>query len=308
MFSLIELINIYRLERPDIVHHVSMKPVLYGSLAARIAHVPAVVNAFAGMGYMFTSNNWKTKLFRPVIMYAFRWLFNRYNSRVILQNPDDKKILINAKVLQSAQINLIRGSGVNIHEYFPVPESSAIPTVVLASRMLWDKGIGEFVTAAQLLKEQGIQARFVLVGKSDPDNPTSILIEQLKMWHQNGVVEWWGYRDDMPQIFAQAHIVCLPSYYGEGVPKVLIEASACGRPIVTTDAPGCREVVRQEENGILVPVRNSKALAEALKRLIKDASLRKRMGAHGREIAIKEFSVEKVVHETMLVYKELLSL
>lgn len=308
LFSLIELINIYRLERPDIVHHVSMKPVLYGSLAARIAHVPAVVNAFAGMGYMFTSNNWKTKLFRPVIMYAFRWLFNRYNSRVILQNPDDKKILINAKVLQSAQINLIRGSGVNIHEYFPVPESSAIPTVVLASRMLWDKGIGEFVTAAQLLKEQGIQARFVLVGKSDPDNPTSILIEQLKMWHQNGVVEWWGYRDDMPQIFAQAHIVCLPSYYGEGVPKVLIEASACGRPIVTTDAPGCREVVRQEENGILVPVRNSKALAEALKRLIKDASLRKRMGAHGREIAIKEFSVEKVVHETMLVYKELLSL
>lgn len=308
LLSLMELITIYRLERPDIVHHVAIKPVLYGSLAARIVRVPAIVNALAGMGYLFISNNWKTKLFLPVIMHAFRWLFNRYNSKLILQNPDDEKLFINAKVLQPAQIMLIRGSGVNIHEYFPAPESSTIPMVVLASRMLWDKGVGEFVMAAQLLKEQGIQARFVLVGDGDPDNPASIPTKQLEMWRQNGEVEWWGHRDDMPQIFAQAHIVCLPSSYREGVPKVLIEASACGRPIVTTDVPGCREVVRQEENGILVPVRNSKALAEALKRLIKDASLRKRMGARGREIAIKEFSVEKVVHETLSVYKELLSL
>ncbi|OHB73514.1 MAG: glycosyl transferase family 1, partial [Planctomycetes bacterium RBG_16_41_13] len=179
LLSLIELITIYRLERPDLVHHVAIKPVLYGSLAARIAHVPAVVNALAGMGYLFISNNWKTKLFLPVIMHAFRWLFNRHNSRVILQNPDDEKMFINAKVLQSAQITLIRGSGVNINEFFSVPESGAMPMVVLASRMLWDKGIGEFVAAAQLLKEQNVQARFVLVGDSDPDNPASIPTEQL---------------------------------------------------------------------------------------------------------------------------------
>jgi len=201
---------------------------------------------------------------------------------------------------------LIKGSGVDVKQFLPKREEDGLPIIILPSRMLLDKGIKEFVEVAGYLKNVGIKARFVLVGKSDFDNPTAVQISQLKKWHTSGIVEWWGYCDDMVRVFEQSNIVCLPSTYGEGVPKVLIEAASCGRPIVTTDMPGCREIVRHNENGLLVTPRDSKSLANALKILVNDAELRAKMGARGREIVEAEFSEEIVVNQTMEVYKKLL--
>jgi len=303
--SLLELIQLYRSERPDIVHHVAVKPVVYGSIAARLARVPRVVNAIAGMGYVFSSKSIKAKALRPFIKVLFKLLLNRPNTRTIFQNPDDQNMLIQAGIVGSPLTKLIRGSGVDPHVYMPSPEPAGLITVILATRMLWDKGIKEFVEAARVLRSEQVLARFVLVGDSDGDNPAAVPTAQLEAWSGNGVVEWWGRRGNMPEVFAASHIVCLPSAYGEGIPKVLIEAASCGRPIVTTDSPGCREIVRNDENGLLVPIRDHHALAHALRRLIEDASLRKQMGARGREMVLKEFTVDKVVEETLSLYDSL---
>lgn len=301
-----ELVSIYRHEKPDIVHQVAMKPVLYGSLAARIAGVRHVVNALAGMGYVFVSNHMKARLLRPAICTGFRFLLNGKRTRLILQNETDRNLLSGSRLVDLENIRLIRGAGVDTATFHPTDEPEGAPLIVLATRMLWDKGIGEFVEAAKLLQERGVNARFALVGDSDLQNPNSVPQSTLKEWSRTGIVEWWGKRDDMPEVFAQASVACLPSAYGEGVPKVLLEAAACGLPIVTTDTPGCRDVVRHEENGLLVPVRNTIELADALQRLIENPELRRNMGARGREIAVNEFAVEKVVAETMALYEELL--
>jgi len=302
--TLWELIRIYKAEKPDIAHHVAMKPVLYGSFVARITRVPRVVNLLAGLGYIFTASRWKAALLRKFVSNAFRILLNRPNSRVILQNPDDQSLMVRSGILKPESTVLIRGSGVNTHVFSPTPEPPGVTTVVLASRMLWDKGVGEFVEAARLIRAKGTDARFVLVGDTDTENPAAVPKSQLEAWNNSGVVEWWGRRDDMPNVFAQAHVVCLPSYR-EGLPTGLLEAAACGRPIVTTDAPGCREVVLHGKNGLLVPVRNVADLAGALEKLIADPALRQKMGMRGRELAVSEFSVEKVVSQTLALYQEL---
>jgi glycosyltransferase involved in cell wall biosynthesis len=305
--SLLELIKLYRSERPDIVHHVAVKPVVYGSIAARLARVPRVINAIAGMGYVFTSQSMKAKALRPIIRFVLSRVLNRTNTRTIFQNPDDRNMLIESGIVRSERTKLIRGSGVDPEVYRPSPEPDGVTTVVLASRMLWDKGIQEFVKAARLLRSEHVNARFVLVGDSDNGNPAAVPTAQLEAWYKSSVIEWWGKRNNMPEIFAASHIVCLPSAYGEGIPKVLIEAASCGRPIVTTDSPGCREIVRNNENGLLVPIRDHVALARALQKLIANSGLRAQMGARGREIVLEEFTVEKVVSETLLLYNTLFS-
>lgn len=301
-----QLISIYRAEQPDIVHHVATKPVLYGSFAARFVGCRNVVNAIAGMGFVFTSNQLKARILRPIISWAYRLLLNRPGYRLILQNPDDVKRFSNSRLIDYKKIELIRGAGVDTKQFAQTTELSTKPTVVLASRMLWDKGVGEFVKAAKILMDEGVSARFVLVGDGDPDNPSVVPEWQLRKWHDAGVIEWWGRREDISEIFAQAHIICLPSYYGEGLPKVLLEAASCGRPIVTTDVPGCREIVRQNVNGLLVSPKNPAALAAALKNLIQDPEKRKRMGVAGRGIVEREFSQEIVIEQTLALYREFL--
>lgn len=303
--AIMQLIRIYRRERPDIVHHVAMKPVLYGTLAARLSGVPHIVNALAGMGYVFISRQIKAQLLKPAIRATFRLLLNSGNSRLILQNNDDCTMFTQSRLVDSERIRLVRGSGVDTAAFHPLPEPAGSPVVVLASRMLWDKGVGEFVAAARLLRSRGTDARFVLVGDTDHHNPAAITAEQLAAWHSEGAVSWQGFSDTMTTVFAQATIVCLPSYR-EGLPKVLLEAAASGRPIVTTDTNGCREVVIHGENGLLVPVRSIVELADALQRLIEDPELRQRMGVRGRERVVKEFTAEKVVADTLAVYEELL--
>jgi len=304
--SVLEIIRIYRREMPDIVHQVAVKPVLYGSWAARVTGVSGVVNALAGLGYVFVADGWKASAFKRLVVFAYGSAFLAKNAIGIFQNPEDLKLFAGAGIVKSEQAVLIRGSGVDTSRFLHLPEPAGIPTIVLASRMLWDKGVGEFVDATKLLRKDGVNCRAVLVGIPDPQNPASIPEDTLHRWHSEGMVEWWRYRDDMPEVLSNAHIVALPTTYGEGVPKILIEAASCGRPIVATDVPGCREVVRHNENGLLVPPHDSKALADALKVLIKDPELRAKMGARGREIVETEFSEEIVVKQTMELYKKML--
>jgi glycosyltransferase involved in cell wall biosynthesis len=294
--------SIYRGYQPDLVHHVAMKPVIYGSIAARRAGVPHVVNALAGLGWTFSSLDLGARLVRPFVLLAFRALLGRAGSRLIVQNPDDQR-LIEAKIgVPRERIALIRGSGVDLEAFPAAAQPQGFPLVVLASRMLRDKGVEEFVAAARMLKGR---ARFALVGDTDAENPGAIPALALRAWAGEGIVEWRGFRTDVAAIFREAAIVCLPSWR-EGLPKVLIEAAATARAVVTCDVPGCREVVRQGDNGLLVPPRDPAALAEAIGRLLEDAALRARMGGRGRERAEKEFSVGSIAQQTLSLYRELL--
>ena len=300
-----QIISIYKKEHPNIVHHVALKPVIYGSIAAWIAKVPYTVNALAGLGYLFSSASFKARFLRFPALFLFRLLLNRRNSSVILQNPDDVNLLCDLSILDKQHIALIRGSGVDPEKFVSKPEPPGPPRVILAARMLWDKGVGEFVNAARLLKQQGLSAHFVLVGATDPENPSTISSDQLKKWHEEGNIEFWGQREDMPTVLAKSHIVCLPSYR-EGLPKILVEAASCGRPIVTTDAPGCREIVQNGINGILVPLQDAPAVAEALKKLILSPKLRQQMGVQGRKMVKKNFSLDKINTQTLNLYNKLM--
>ncbi len=308
VISVMELIRIYWAERPDIVHHVAMKAALYGTMAARLVRSPAVINAFTGLGYTFSSSQTHARVLKALIRAAFRLILNGTNGRigVIVQNPDDRELLVKANILKRDNGYLIKGSGVDPEDYAMNPEPPGIPRIILASRMIWDKGIGEFVRAARQLLDAGVKARFILSGIVDSGHPSAIPVGTLQGWHEEGTIEWWGYRENMPAILSQAHVVCLPSFYGEGVPKVLIEAASCGRAIVTTDAPGCREIVRDGENGFLVPPHDVEALAGAIRRLIDDPPLRKAMGQRGRKLVIEEFSLDRVVSDTMGLYEKML--
>jgi glycosyltransferase involved in cell wall biosynthesis len=300
------LADLYRELSPVLVHHVAIKPIIYGSIAAKIAKVPVIVNAMPGTGFVFVSKQLLARVIRLGVMTAFRLLLNAPNSRVILENRDDMQKWIAWGVMRPDRIVVTPGCGVDTSLFRPAPEPPGHPLVVLPARLLFYKGVAEFVEAARVLREHGTRARFALVGEGDPGNPASVPADQLRQWESEGVVELFGWHDDMGKIFAQSHIVCLPSHGGEGVPRSLLEAAACGKPIVATDVPGCRDIVHDGKNGLLVPPRQVAPLAEALDRLIRDAELRCSMGARGRERALAEFSVDIVAAQTLQLYAELL--
>ena len=292
--------------QPGILHNIAMKPILYGSVCARLAGIKDVVNAPVGLGYLSISRRWVARLLRPIVALAMRGVVGTAGYRMIFENPDNLAQFVHSGMVDRKRAVLIRGAGVDTKEFKPTPEPPGTPVVVLIARMLWDKGIKEFVSAAGSLKERGVQARFVLVGGPDTGNPAAVPEGVLRQWDQSGVIEWWGYREDIPSVIRQAHICVLPSSYGEGLPKSLLEAAACGRPIVATDAPGCREVVRDGDNGILIPVGDTFALVQAVERLLEDPTLRHRMGERGRRRVEEEFSEERVIRETLEVYAALL--
>lgn len=302
--TVVRLASIYRRERPDIVHHVALKPVIIGTLASRLAGVKNVVNAIAGLGWLYTAQSRTAIAIGIPARWLLRWLLAR--GITIVQNPDDHAWLTNLGI-REPRIRMIRGSGVDPEVFSPGSQADDELRVVLVSRMIWDKGIKEFVDAARQIRGSGMSARFILIGAPDPQNRASISEEQLIDWAAEGVVEWWGERDDVPAVLGRASIACLPSAYGEGVPKSLLEAASCGLPIVATDWPGCREVVHHGENGLLVPPRDSDALASALMELLADPERRTVMGKRSRKLALAEFTVDRVVEETLSVYREVLS-
>jgi glycosyltransferase involved in cell wall biosynthesis len=305
--SVLHLLLIYAQERPSVAHHFTAKGILYGSIAATVTGISSVVNAVTGGASAFGNVISKTNVVYRGVQWGLKRLFQFVlaGTGVIFQNPDDLESFVSQGLVAEERCHLIKGSGVDLSSFQPAPEPEGTPNILLAGRLLWNKGVGEFVEASRILAREGESARFVLVGNTDSSNPMSVSEEQINEWEQDGLVEWWGFQEDMPSVFGQMHIVCSPSYYREGVPKVLIEAAACERPIVTTDMPGCREIVRDGVNGLLVTPEDSQALASALSDLLENTSRRQAMGARGREIVRQEFSVEQVVSETMTVYKGL---
>lgn len=304
LILIIQLLMIYQRERPDIVHNIAMKPVLYGTIAAYIMGIAGIVNAIAGLGFLFTSQHFKARLLRPIVKIALRWLLSG-NTQVILQNPDDLKLLREQIGVSASKLHLIYGAGVdlNVFKFTPIPNFIQTGTIIiLPSRLLWDKGVGEFVAAASILHNWGLIARCVLVGIPDLNNPAAVPKAKIQAWIQANVIEWWGYHMNMPAVFEQCHIVCLPSYR-EGLPKALAEAAACGRPIVTTNTPGCKEVVQHGKNGLLVPIKDAMALAMALAELVRKPELQVVYGKASRELAETKFGSEKIIAATLAVYQ-----
>jgi glycosyltransferase involved in cell wall biosynthesis len=304
----ITFFSIYRLIRklrPNVLHLFTIKPVIYGGLAARLAGVKAVVSTITGLGHMFIATGTVERVLRSAIVVLYRLATGHGNSRVIVQNRGDAETLTSEGAVKSGNVRLVPGSGVDLDQFPLTDEPRGEPLVILPSRLIWDKGVGEFARAAKALKALNVSCRFALIGDTQSSNPRAVPEHEIRGWVSEGYLEWWGRRTDMPDVFAQSAIVCLPTTYGEGVPKVLIEAAACGRPIIATDIPGCREIVQDGINGILVPPGNEAALVEALKSLLSSPERRAEMGRNSREIVAKGLTETHVVAATLNVYREI---
>ncbi|MFH0784036.1 MAG: glycosyltransferase family 4 protein [Pseudomonadota bacterium] len=300
-----QIIALFKQVRPDIVHLVTIKPVLFGGVAARFFGIKSVLAAVPGLGFVFLGTGFEAIFRRWIVAILYRLAFGKHNLKVIFQNPHDCNTLVRITGLDRKKIVMIRGSGVDLSIFKPAPFPQGIPMVMMAARLLYDKGVVEFVEAARLLHKRGFDVRFCLVGEPDFGNPSSVTKEDLSLWRSEGVVDLLGYRDDMSNIFAQSYLFVLPSYR-EGLSKVLIEAAACGRAVVTTDMPGCRDAIEPNVTGLLVPVRDPDALADSIQRLLIDRELCEKMGLAGRQLAEREFAIEKVVAVHLKVYQNLM--
>lgn len=299
--SIAALARIYRQERPDIVHHVAAKPVMYGALASLAAPARAgTVNAIAGFGHAFSQEG--STLAPSALATAFRWALGRATSSVIVQNPEDQRFVIERCRVAPSSVTMIRGCGVDLAAFAPAPEPAGLPVVMFAGRLLATKGVPQLVEAARLVNRGAPRCRVVLVGEPDSGNRAAIAEDQLRQWQADGTIEWWGRRDDMARTLAESTIFALPSMYGEGVPKALLEAAAVGRPLVATDAPGCREIVRDGDTGLLVRAGDVADLAEAIGRLLDDPAARARMGARARRLVEEEFSEADANARTLALY------
>lgn len=306
--GLADLVRIYRQVRPDVVHHVTPKSCLYGSLAARLTRVPAVVNALAGLGFLFSSDHWGARLARPLAKLGFRALLAGRRSRVIVQNGEDHAFFAGLLSGPAHRVVLIRGAGVDTDAFCPGPPPPAAPLrVCLAARLIREKGVHETVAAARRLRQVRQDLEFVLAGEADRESPSAIPPGELARWHQEEVVTWLGKVQDMPGLLRTCHIALLPTFYREGVPKFLLEAAAAGLPLVATDVAGCREICRPGVNGVLIPPHDVDAIVAAVGALADDPGLRSRLGAGSRRLAVAEFAEPLVVRQTMDVYAEVLA-
>mgnify|MGYP003951063221 CR=1 FL=1 len=303
-FNLIRLINIFRKEKPDIIHNVALKTILLGSIAGLFSRDSLIVNAFTGLGYVFSSDQLRARIIRIFIIPIFQLIIRRKNYWCIFQNPDDMNLFNQLGISKAERTVLIRGSGVDINEFSKKPDKNSTPVVMLASRMLWDKGIGEFVEVAKRMRRNNVEVKFVLVGAADTNNPMSIPSSTLNKWNRENYIDWKGHHNNMPEALSSASIICLPSYR-EGLPKVLLEAAAISRPLIATNVPGCREIVRDGYNGILVNLKDTDSLYNAIKSLVVDDKMRKKMGNNSRELVESEFSSEIINSQTLKLYERM---
>jgi len=308
LLSLFEIFKIYKKVYPNIVQHVALKPIVLGTLAAHMTNIRSIFNTFAGMGSLFTKMDRRNKNLSDIFYLVFKFLFKPPSVRLVFQNASDRDNMVKRNIIKNDRTVLIKGSGVNVSVFNPRGNpSSKFPIVLLASRMLWDKGIGEFVEAARQINAEGPRARFVLVGAPDNENPRSISRSQLKQWHRSGHIEWWGHQNNMAEVYAQAQIFCLPSYR-EGLPKTILEACASGKPVITTNTIGCRDIIRHNENGLLVQPCNARDLSAAIETLLEDPDRRYKLGQKGREIVVKEYTEEIITQQTFRQYLSSLTL
>lgn len=304
--TLVRLFSLFWRMKPSLVHLVTIKPVLYGGVAARLAGIKAVVSAIPGLGTVFLADSAADRVRRWLIIRLYRVGFKQNRLVVIFQNPDDRDFFLALKILKPEQACLIRGSGVALADYPYLAEPEGNPVILMAARLLKYKGVLEFIAAARLLRQRGLAVDIRLAGSPDPGNPNnSVTHQELGQWASEGQVKLIGYCKNMAEQYAAANIICLPSYR-EGLPKGLVEAAACGRAVVTTNVPGCRNAIIPGETGLLVPAKNAEALADAIQVLVEDTELRKQMGRAGRALAEDVFPVEKIVEQHMDIYKELI--
>lgn len=295
-------------EHVDLVQSFTIKCAIYGSIAARFAGNCSRVSAVAGMGYVFTSNDLRARMLRPLVRAMMRFALDGQKARLILQNPDDVALFCVAGIVDASRIRLIRGSGVNCSRFNTcATRTTREPLrVLLAARLLWDKGLAEYSDAARRLKSEGRTIQFLLAGVPDPGNPDSVPESTIKAWVDEGLIEWLGHVDDMPTLLSSIHVMALPTAYGEGLPRSLIEAAASGLALITTDAPGCREVVTHNVDGLLIPLRNAEALANAIACLDDDPSFAASLGSAARDKVLREFDERIVIKRTIEVYSELI--
>lgn len=303
MRALLEMVQILRRLRPHIVHHVALKPVLLGTLAARLSYGPQkIVNALGGLGVLFPNRNDKLSARQQVLLLVLRLLTVKTPTVWVFQNASDQKILVDARITSCANTVIIPGSGADPAIFKPHPEPPGPTTILLASRLIRPKGIEEFIRAATVIKRRGIKARFAIAGPVDHENPLHIPKNYLGQWVRRGIIEYWGHLHDMPSALRAVHIFCLPTYYGEGIPKVLIEAAACGLPTVTTNIPGCCEIIKDGINGLTVPPQDVDALAAAMSRLINDKCLRMTMKHQARQIFLERFTDAHITSACLKVW------
>ncbi|WP_435168060.1 glycosyltransferase family 4 protein [Candidatus Pelagibacter bacterium nBUS_28] len=293
--------------KPDIVHLVTIKPYLYGGIISRLIGVKGLVSAVSGLGTLFVNKDFKARFLRLLLYPIYKFAFNHFNQKIIVQNEEDLRELLDWGVLKLSKVKLLKGSGVKLGNFKYFNEAIGITTVCFAARLLRDKGVYEYFSAARILKERGVKAHFLLAGDFDINNPSGLNVDDLNKLKEEGHVEVIGFQKDISELYAKSHIVCLPSYR-EGFPKSLIEAAAASRAIVTTNVPGCRDVIIPNKTGLLVPVKNSEKLADALQWLIENSKERIIMGKAGRKLAEKEFSIEKIVLNHINIYQKLLSI
>jgi glycosyltransferase involved in cell wall biosynthesis len=303
--SLLSLSSILRAIRPTVVHNIALKPVIYGTVAARLAGVPAVVNSVTGFGFLFASSRIASSLTGHALLFVMRWLVRLPRVLTICQNQDDADLIFPGGQRRD-KLQIIKGSGVDIERFTPSPEPEGAVVAAFVGRMLWEKGVGDLAEAASILKRCGADLRLVLVGPVDDQNPGAIGEGVLRSWQRDGLIEWIGSSDDIAEVWRRSHIAVLPSYR-EGLPKAVLEAAACGRAVITTDVPGCRDVVQDGITGLLVPPRDPPALADALLHLAASADLRKRMGAAGRAKVVADFADPVVIEQMSRVYRDVLS-
>lgn len=305
-----DLTSIYRRERPDLLHHFTIKSVIYGTIAGRLARVPSQVNAVAGLGHVFTSDSSRARFLRPIIRSLFRLVLRMSPGRMILQNFDDQDLFLKNRLVTSDSIRVIRGSGVDTARFCtrtPEERQGKGLRVLIATRLLWEKGVGEYVRAARLLKSTSPDVEFLLAGAPDDGNPSSVPRAAIASWQKEGIITALGHVEDMAALLREVDIVVLPSYR-EGTPRILLEAASCGLPIVATDVPGCREIVEHKVNGLLVPPKDPTALAEALRYFTAHPEEKRRMGEAGRRKVLGEFDERIVIKRTIDVYRELLAI
>ncbi|MDY3200001.1 MAG: glycosyltransferase family 4 protein [Arcobacter sp.] len=294
-----EIYKILKDTLPDVVHFVTIKPVLYGGIASRFLNIYKKVFSISGLGFIFINQGLKASISRLIIKTMYRFALGGKNSHVIVQNPDDKAV-VNSIV--KVPITLIRGSGVDLSQYEYIEENNENIKVSQACRLLKDKGVFEYVEAAKILKQKSSNIEFELYGDIDIHNPASLTNDDIQKIKKEGFVKIHGFSSDIAKVFSTTNIVVLPSYR-EGLPKVLIEAAACGRAVITTDVPGCRDAIEPNLTGLLCKVKDSKSLASMIEKLILDNKLRNSMGKAGRELAQKEFDIKKVIEKHFEIYE-----
>lgn len=303
---LVQLLRLYRKINPDIVHHFTIKPLIFGSFAARIAGVAAVVGTVPGLGHVFSKKGAKISLVRQVVKFLYRLALRHKNQRIIFQNPSDRHYALSNKLVPAASTRLIRGSGVDLNKFKQVRMPSGRRRILLATRLLWDKGVGDFAEAARIVRQVSTQFEFVLAGQVLENHPDGISLFQINKWKAEGLIEFIGFCKSMPELLASVHVACLPTSYGEGLPKFLIEAAASGRPLIACDHPGCREVVVPGVNGQLVPAHNPRALAEAIMLVANDQNTLERMGDESRNLIEHSSLSDRVVVRSMIdLYAEI---